>query len=174
MTPAGTLRRIRVAESTGGGVMVAGHLTLRCALGRSGITRCKHEGDDGTPAGKLRLVSLLYRADRLRRPATALPTAPIRPNAGWCDDPADRRYNRPVAAPYGASHERLWRDDPLYDLLVILDYNLIAPIPGRGSAIFLHLAAPGFSPTAGCIAVTELAMRRILARSGPATVLDIG
>jgi L,D-peptidoglycan transpeptidase YkuD (ErfK/YbiS/YcfS/YnhG family) len=116
---------------------------------------------------------VLYRPDRLRRPDTALPVAAIRRESGWCDDPQDRRYNRPVRLPYAASHEELWRSDHLYDLLVVLDFNLLRPRRGAGSAIFLHLAAPGFAPTAGCVAVTEQIMRRILARAGPGTVIDI-
>jgi L,D-peptidoglycan transpeptidase YkuD (ErfK/YbiS/YcfS/YnhG family) len=117
------------------------------------------------------MVAVLYRGDRVVRPATGLPLQMIRPDDGWCDDPADRAYNRQVRLPHPASHERLWRDDHLYDLVVVLDYNLARPVPGRGSAIFLHLASPGFAPTAGCIAVTEPAMRRILAGAGPGTVL---
>jgi L,D-peptidoglycan transpeptidase YkuD (ErfK/YbiS/YcfS/YnhG family) len=169
-------RRILLA-STGAersrGMLVAGGLNLPCALGRSGIRRMKREGDGVTPAGRFGLVAVLYRPDRLRRPPTRLPVAALRPDSGWCDDPADRRYNRPVRLPYPASHERLWRDDHLYDLVVVLDYNLVRPRPGAGSAIFLHLAAPDFAPTAGCVAITEAAMRRLLARAGPRTEIDI-
>lgn len=175
---AGDSRLARILVSSVGsgpssGVLVAGTSTVRCALGRSGIRRDKHEGDGATPLGRFRLVSLLYRADRLPRPATRLPADALRPDAGWCDDPTDRHYNRPVPLPYPASHERLWRDDHLYDLLVVLDYNLDHPRPGAGSAIFFHLAAPDFGPTAGCVAVDEQAMRRILTRCGPQTVMDI-
>ncbi|MCB1489061.1 MAG: L,D-transpeptidase family protein [Bauldia sp.] len=155
-------------------MLVAGGLTVPCALGRGGIATRKREGDGVTPAGRFALLTVLYRPDRLRRPATALPVAPIRPDSGWCDDPADRRYNRPVRLPYAASHEELWRSDHLYDLVVVLDYNLARPRRGAGSAIFFHLATPGFAPTAGCVAVTEQAMRRILARSGPGTEMVIG
>ncbi|MEQ8697379.1 MAG: L,D-transpeptidase family protein [Bauldia litoralis] len=166
-----------VVASTGGeptrGLVRAGSVLVPCALGRGGIGRLKREGDGVTPIGRFALVSVLYRPDRLRRPDTALPVAPIRPDAGWCDDPGDRRYNRPVRLPYPASHEELWRKDHLYDLLVVLDYNLIRPRRGAGSAIFFHLAAPGYAPTAGCVAVSEDAMRRLLAQSGPATVMDI-
>ncbi len=155
------------------GLLVAGGMTTPCALGRSGVTPAKREGDGATPKGRFALVSVLYRPDRLPRPVTALPVHPIARNDGWCDDPADRNYNRPVTLPHAASHERLWRDDHLYDVVVVVDYNLRNPVPGRGSAIFLHIAAPGFTPTAGCVAVSPVAMRRILARSGPGTVLNI-
>jgi L,D-peptidoglycan transpeptidase YkuD (ErfK/YbiS/YcfS/YnhG family) len=156
------------------GQIVAARLTAPCALGRSGVTREKREGDGATPAGRLGLLSVLYRADRLRRPATALPVVPITPDSGWCDDPGDRRYNRPVRLPFAGSHERLWRDDALYDIVVVLDYNFERPRPGCGSAIFLHIATAGFAPTAGCIAVSITNMRRILARAGPGTWLDVG
>jgi L,D-peptidoglycan transpeptidase YkuD (ErfK/YbiS/YcfS/YnhG family) len=145
-----------------------------CALGRSGITHGKREGDGATPAAALRPVLVYWRPDRLYRPATRLAAAPIRPDSGWCDDPADRNYNRPVHLPYPASHERLWRDDRLYDICVVLDWNLEKPVPGLGSAIFLHLAAPGFTPTAGCIAVTLPAMRRILRLATAESWFDTG
>jgi L,D-peptidoglycan transpeptidase YkuD (ErfK/YbiS/YcfS/YnhG family) len=170
-------RRIMVRPSAGTptrGLLVAGPLVVPCALGRGGLTADKREGDGATPAAALRLVACHYRADRLPRPATRLPPLPIRPDDGWCDDPADRAYNRPVQLPYPAGHERMWRDDHLYDVVVVLDWNLDRPIPGRGSAIFFHLAAPGFAPTAGCVAVTLPAMRRILAVSGPGMVMDVG
>jgi len=171
------IRRL-IVSSTGripwhGTLVAAPRMTVPCALGRSGIRRRKCEGDGVTPAGRFGLVAAFYRPDRVRRPQTALPLAPLRPDSGWCDDPADRRYNRPVRLPFPASHERLWRDDHLYDLLVVLDYNLARPQRGAGSAIFLHLAAPDFAPTAGCVAVTEEAMRRLLARAAPGTEIDI-
>ncbi len=174
---AGGLARIIVRPSPTEptrGLLAAGPFTASCALGRAGLTTRKREGDGSTPAGSLALVSCFYRADRMPRPATGLPVAPIRRDDGWCDDPADRAYNRPVRLPYPASHERMWREDGLYDIVVVLDWNLERPVPGRGSAIFFHLAAPGFTPTAGCVAVTLLAMRRILALCGPGTVMDIG
>jgi L,D-peptidoglycan transpeptidase YkuD (ErfK/YbiS/YcfS/YnhG family) len=145
-----------------------------CALGRSGVTAQKREGDGATPAGQFRLVLVYYRPDRIRRPATRLPVEPIHPHDGWCDDPADRNYNRPVKLPYAAGHERLWRDDRLYDLCVVLDYNLARPVGGAGSAIFLHLAAPDYTPTAGCVAVSLPAMRMILTGADSNSMLAVG
>lgn len=174
--PGGTLNRIIVralpAEPSRG-LLVAGPLTVPCALGRHGVTRHKREGDAATPCGRLRLVSCLYRADRVSMPVTRLPTAPISRLDGWCDDPADRRYNRPVRLPHPAGHEEMWRQDHLYDIVVILDWNLVYPRPGAGSAIFLHLAGPGFPPTAGCVAVSLPNVRKILALSGPETYLEV-
>jgi L,D-peptidoglycan transpeptidase YkuD (ErfK/YbiS/YcfS/YnhG family) len=107
--------------------------------------------------------AVLYRADRVVRPVTRLPVSAIHPDDGWCDDPCDRNYNRPVRLPYPASHERLWREDHLYDLVVVLGYNDLPRSKGRGSAIFMHLAAPGFMPTEGCIALREADLRKLLA-----------
>jgi L,D-peptidoglycan transpeptidase YkuD (ErfK/YbiS/YcfS/YnhG family) len=169
------LHSIRVHATAGAplGLLVAGGMRVPCALGRSGITRAKREGDGATPTGVHRLVAVLYRPDRIRRPVTRLPALPIRRVDGWCDDPADQRYNRPVHLPYAASHERLWREDHLYDLIVVLDYNLARPVAGRGSAIFLHLVGRSLAPTAGCIAVGMEAMRRLLVFAVPATEMRI-
>jgi len=155
------------------GLLLAGDLMVPCALGRAGIRRRKREGDGATPRGAWRPVLVYYRADRLPRPLTKLPTRALTPDDGWCDDPADRRYNRQVRLPFAGSHENLWRADRLYDVIVVLDYNLAHPRRDAGSAIFLHIAGPGFPPTAGCIAVAPEAMRRLLTRMGPGTVIDV-
>jgi len=126
---------------------------VRCALGRGGISGAKREGDGATPAGTWPLRRLLYRPDRLSAPSTALPTTPIGPADGWCDAPGDKNYNLPVILPYPASCEALWRDDLVYDLIVPLGYNDGPIVPGRGSAIFLHLARDGYLPTEGCVAL---------------------
>jgi len=150
-------------------------LTLRCQLGATGITRLKREGDGATPAAKMRLVSLWYRADRISRPAGwyGRRAEAIRSDDGWCDDESDGRYNRPVTLPFVASHEVLWRDDGLYDVLGVLDWNLLPRSIGRGSAIFLHLARPDGGPTAGCIALSAVDMRRLLSRLRPGAVFHV-
>lgn len=127
----------------------------RCALGRGGVTANKREGDGATPAGSFPLRRVLYRPDRLPRPATGLPARRLRPQDGWCDDPDDPNYNRQVRLPYRAHCERLWRDDALYDLIVVLGYNDAPVVPGRGSAIFLHVAHPDYAPTEGCVALAR-------------------
>jgi L,D-peptidoglycan transpeptidase YkuD (ErfK/YbiS/YcfS/YnhG family) len=140
---------------------------MRCAIGPQGIAGAKREGDGTTPVGRFPFRRLLYRPDRLAPPATGLPANPISPADGWCDDPADPLYNRPVHLPYRAHHERLWRDDGIYDLIVVLGHNDDPVMPGAGSAVFLHVARPDFSPTAGCIVLARDDLLALLAESGP-------
>lgn len=153
------------------GLLRAGSLALPVAIGRTGTAYDKREGDGRTPAGSWRILKVLYRPDHGPRPVTRLPAAAIRPEDGWCDAPADRRYNRPVRLPLGGarpvSHERMWRDDEVYDLVLILDHNARPRVKGRGSAVFVHLARPGFSPTAGCVALRRADLKRLLARLAP-------
>ena len=146
---------------------------LRCAVGRAGIRSDKREGDGATPAGVFPLRRVLWRADRLPPPATGLTIAPIRPGDGWCDDPADAAYNRPVTLPYPARHERLWREDELYDVLVVLGHNDDPVVAGAGSAVFLHVVAADRTPTAGCVALTLPDLLGILATCRPGDVLRI-
>ena len=140
---------------------------LRCAVGRGGIVRDKREGDGGTPAGAWPMRELLYRADRIERPPTALPARAVAMDDGWCDAPDDPAYNRPVRLPYSASAEALWRRDRLYDLIVPLGYNDAPVRPGAGSAIFLHLARRSFPPTAGCVALSRRDLLAVLAEARP-------
>jgi L,D-peptidoglycan transpeptidase YkuD (ErfK/YbiS/YcfS/YnhG family) len=114
-----------------------------------------------------------WRSDRLARPATGLPTDALIPEAGWCDDPANPFYNLPVLLPFAAGHEKLWREDHVYDLIVVLGYNDAPILPGRGSAIFLHLARPDYSPTEGCVACAQEALLALLAKARPGDVLEI-
>lgn len=139
-------------------------LVLRCALGRGGIrpAAVKREGDGATPAARLPLRRLLYRADRGAAPRCAVPVEPIAPGDGWCDDPSHPAYNRSVTLPFDASHERLWREDHVYDLIGVLGWNDDPVERGRGSAIFLHLARPGFPPTEGCVALESRDLRAVL------------
>lgn len=128
---------------------------IKCAVGRNGFLYEKKEGDGCTPVGTFPLRRVFYRPDRLSRPVTQLPCDALTRNDGWCDDPADPRYNRFVRLPYRASAETLWRDDGVYDLIVVLGYNDAPVMPGKGSAIFLHIARDGYAPTEGCIAVSR-------------------
>ncbi len=139
----------------------------RCALGRAGVTADKREGDGATPAGCWPLKRVLYRPDRLSAPVTAFPVAALSPDDGWCDDPDDARYNQPVRLPYAARHEVLWRDDGIYDVIVVLAHNDDPPVPGSGSAIFLHVARDDYGPTEGCVALALPELRAVLREAGP-------
>ena len=145
----------------------------RAACGKAGVVQDKREGDHASPAGAFPLLRAFYRPDRLAAPRTALPLAALTPRDGWCDDPADPSYNRLVALPYPASHEELWRDDGLYDLIVVIGYNTGPIVPGKGSAIFLHCAAPDFAGTEGCIAIARDALVEVLALLGPRSTITI-
>jgi L,D-peptidoglycan transpeptidase YkuD (ErfK/YbiS/YcfS/YnhG family) len=155
------------------GWLAAGSQRIAVALGRGGIKANKREGDGATPAGRYRLVRLWWRADRIPRPQTMLPSKPITAADGWCEDPFDRRYNRPIRMLPGQPGDRLWRTDALYDLIIEIDHNLRPRIAGRGSAVFIHVARTDMAPTAGCVSMPDRTLRRLLARLGPNTTITI-
>ena len=138
---------------------------VRCALGPAGVVeaQAKREGDGATPLGVWPMRRVLYRPDRGAAPRTTLPVDQLTPTDGWCDDPADARYNRPVTLPYPASCETMWREDELYDVVVVLAHNDDPPAPGLGSAIFLHCAKPDYPPTQGCVALARADLLELLA-----------
>jgi len=131
-------------------------------IGRGGVTDDKREGDGATPRGIHRIVGMLYRPDRMARPADW--ALPVRPGDLWCDDPAHEDYNLMTRAPLAASHEALRRPDPLYDLVMVTDWNWPEAVPGRGSAIFVHGWRKPGHPTAGCIGLRPRDLRWIAPR----------
>ena len=155
------------------GRLVLGGLVFRAALGRAGVAGDKREGDGATPAGRFVFRRLLYRPDRLAPPPTGLALLPLAPCDGWCDEPGDPLYNRPVTLPYKARHEVLWRRDDIYDLIVVLGHNDDPVRPGAGSAVFLHVARPDFSPTAGCIVLAKHDLLTLLANASPGDGIDV-
>ena len=172
--PALSLLRVRARPGARRrGLLLAGPLAIPVALGRAGIRADKREGDGATPRGRFRLRRLWWRPDRRPRPVTRLPARRIDLSSAWCEDPADRRYNRPFRRSAGEAGDRLWRDDRLYDVVIEIDHNRRPRIAGRGSAVFIHLARPNGSPTAGCVALAAAALRRLLARLGPKTRIEI-
>jgi len=148
---------------------------VRCALGRTGVTPAalKREGDLASPAGVWPIRRVLYRPDKGAPPKTALPAAALARDDAWCDAPDDADYNRPVKLPHPASFERMWRDDDLYDLVVVLGHNDDPPRPYMGSCIFLHLAREGHAPTEGCVAVSRADMEELLAAARPGDAVEI-
>lgn len=155
------------------GRVALAHGVRRAALGKGGVAALKREGDGATPYGRFAVRQVLYRADRIKRPRTPFSVHAIRAGDGWCEDPADRNYNRAVKLSPTSSADRLTRDDHLYDLVIVLGYNDRPRVRGRGSAIFVHLARPGYSPTAGCIALSRHDLLMLLAelRLGSAIVV---
>ena len=160
------------ARSTQGFIQL-GPVAIPCRIGRSGRRHLKREGDGATPVGTWTLIGCLYRADRLRRPRTALPLRTLAAEDGWCDATTDRNYNRPVRLPYPASHEEMWRTDGLYDIVVVLSHNRRPRLRGAGSAVFFHLTGQPPAATAGCISVSRRDMLRILEVCGPGTRLRV-
>ena len=145
----------------------------RCAIGPGGIGAKLREGDGVTPLGTFPLREVFYRADRIAMPVTILPLWKMEADDGWCDSPEDQNYNRLVKLPYTASAETLWRDDAVYDIVVVIGFNDEPVYAGKGSAIFLHIARPDFSPTAGCVALTEADLRAALEQLQPGDKITI-
>lgn len=173
----GVLACIRVRRRAGDrarAVLTAGSLAIPVAIGRGGIRANKREGDGGTPLGTFRLRRLWWRADRLPCPRTLLPLRRIHHDDAWSEEPGHRLYNRPFRRRADEAGDRLWRDDHLYDFIIELDHNMRPRVTGRGSAVFIHAARPGFRPTAGCVGLELNALRRLLAQLGPKTRIEIG
>ncbi len=163
----GLIHRLVVTRAPGhasAGRLQAGALTIPCSLGRKGVTASKREGDGKTPAGRFRVIGGYWRQDRVRRLGGAWTLEPIKADMGWCDDPADANYNRPLRLPARARHEDLMRADGLYDVVLLLDHNQSPRIRGHGSAIFFHLTRDRNDPTAGCVAISRAQMLRLLPR----------
>jgi L,D-peptidoglycan transpeptidase YkuD (ErfK/YbiS/YcfS/YnhG family) len=148
----------------GRGWLVAGPLRIACALGPAGVVRLKREGDGGTPAGRFALLWGYFRPDRKRPLAGGVPLRAMRQDTGWCENPSSRNYNRPVRAPGVDATDCMWREDGLYDLTFVLDQNFSSRARNRGSAIFFHIAREGLTPTAGCVAISAAAMRKLAPR----------
>lgn len=144
-----------------------------CQIGRTGVRLDKQEGDGATPVGTFPLRQILYRPDHVRDFTSPLPMTPITPTSGWCDDPADPLYNQLVTLPYPGRHEKLWRGDHVYDIIIVVGYNDNPVIPYRGSAIFIHLLSASETPTDGCIALYRKDLINIIRQIDPTTHLTI-
>jgi L,D-peptidoglycan transpeptidase YkuD (ErfK/YbiS/YcfS/YnhG family) len=177
----GPVRQISVylrSVSRSHGILRAGHLIMPCVIGRTGLMAKKREGDGATPRGQWPIRQAFFRADRLAvRPSTRLRLTAISRRDGWCDAPSDRNYNRPVRHPYSASAERLWREDGLYDIVIVVGHNDLPRARGGGSAIFIHVAGQGphaMLPTEGCVALGLADLKRLLALIDSHTRLSVG
>jgi len=150
-----------------------GEKRWRCVVGAGGVREDKVEGDGATPVGDFPLRHVYFRNDRLVLPSVRLPARPISEHDGWCDDPRSPAYNRLVRIPNDWSHEKMWREDRLYDLVVVVGYNDDPPEGEWGSAIFLHIARDDMSPTHGCVAFARNDLLELLPLLGPETKLRI-
>lgn len=164
---------LRVARRIGGrpheGRLIAGGRVFPCAIGRAGITHDKREGDGATPAGRWRLLHFYLRGPApLRAPWRLTRRADI-----WCDDARSFLYNKPLQAPSRLSHEEMWREDGLYDLVGVMGYNLVPRVRGRGSAIFFHIATQELGPTAGCVALRARDMARLAPLLSPQATIEV-
>ena len=145
----------------------------RCALGKSGVAIDKTEGDGATPAGTFAIRKILYRPDRLVKPQTGLKVESLKPNDAWNDAPTHRDYNKKVSFPHDGHTERLWREDSLYNIIVVIGFNDKNIQPSKGSAIFLHVAKPNYEYTRGCVALNQVDLLEVVANSVPPSHIKI-
>jgi L,D-peptidoglycan transpeptidase YkuD (ErfK/YbiS/YcfS/YnhG family) len=150
-----------------------GGITIQAAIGRAGTSAFKREGDGATPVAPMKLLHGFARGDRIGLPKTALSMRRIRKDMLWCDQPEHPAYNRLVKSPFGPSHEEMMRQDGLYDVCLVLDWNITSRRRFKGSAIFFHLIKPGYQPTAGCVAVHPRDMKRLLPHLRKGTVVRV-
>jgi L,D-peptidoglycan transpeptidase YkuD (ErfK/YbiS/YcfS/YnhG family) len=164
-----------LVASVGAGTVTGFGETVTAAFGKGGAlpAAVKREGDGATPLGVWPIRCALLRPDRVPAPTTRLPWRWLRPGDGWSDDPADPCYNRPVRLPHGFSAESLWREDTVYDVIIVLGHNDTPPVAPLGSAIFWHLARPDARPTEGCMAMARDTLLRWLEQLGPGDVLEL-
>ena len=140
------------------------NLKFKCSLGKNGVTKNKIEGDKCTPSGTYRLKQVFYRADRIKKFSTNIKKIKIKKNMGWCDDSSSKRYNQLIRVPTKFSHEKLYRKDGIYDIIVVLNYNMNPVIKKKGSAIFMHIAKKNYSKTLGCIGLRKNDLLEILSK----------
>ena len=137
-------------------------LKFRCALGKAGIGKKNKEGDNITPKGNFKILKIYYRKDRLKKITSKFKIIKITRNMGWCDDPNSKKYNQLIKLPTNYSYERLYRKENIYDLIIVLNYNIKPTIKNKGSAIFIHVASKNFNKTAGCIALKKSDLRKLI------------
>jgi L,D-peptidoglycan transpeptidase YkuD (ErfK/YbiS/YcfS/YnhG family) len=137
-------------------------LKFKCALGKAGIGKKKIEGDNITPKGDFRIVKIYYRKDRLKKLSSKFTLIEITKSMGWCDDPKSSKYNQPIRLPTKYGHEILYRRDNIYDLILVLNYNMKPVIKNKGSAIFIHIAKKNYKKTLGCVALKKNDLIKIL------------
>ena len=137
---------------------------FRCALGKAGIGKKKREGDNVTPTGTFKIVKIYYRSDRIKKISSKFRAIEITKNMGWCDDPNSKNYNQLINLPSKYGHEKLFKKNNIYDIIVVLNYNMKPVVKNKGSAIFIHVAKKNYQPTQGCIALKKNDLLKILSK----------
>lgn len=159
--------------STSAKILSCNGKTYPCAIGKGGAGPDKIEGDGKTPTGTFPLQQLYYRKDKLELPKLQIAATPIQPDDGWCDDVNNAKYNQKVKLPFPGRHENLWREDNVYDLVLVIGYNTRPILRGKGSAIFLHCAKPDYAPTEGCVALSHSDYLEILPQLTTGGMIEI-
>jgi L,D-peptidoglycan transpeptidase YkuD (ErfK/YbiS/YcfS/YnhG family) len=149
-------------------------LRFRCSLGKAGIKKKIKEGDNITPKGKFKILKIYYRSDRIKKFSTNIKIIKIKKNMGWCDDPKSSLYNKEVKLPFNFSHEKLYRKDHLYDLILVLNYNINPIKKNKGSAIFFHIANKSYKKTKGCVALKKFDLINLISKIKKNTTIKIG
>ena len=149
------------------------NLKFRCALGEAGIKKKEKEGDNVTPKGIFKITSMYYRPDKIKNIITAVKKIKIKKNMGWCDDPESFHYNKQIKLPSKFSHEKLYRKDNLYDLFLVLNYNIKPIIKNKGSAIFIHITKKNYKKTKGCIALKKKHLIELISKIKKNTKIKI-
>jgi L,D-peptidoglycan transpeptidase YkuD (ErfK/YbiS/YcfS/YnhG family) len=137
---------------------------FRCALGKAGIGEKKREGDNITPIGTFKIVKIYYRSDRIKKISSKFGAIEIKKNMGWCDDPNSQNYNQLVNLPSRYGHEKLFKKNNIYDIIVVLNYNMKPVIKNKGSAVFIHVAKKNYQPTQGCVSLKKNDLLKLLSK----------
>ena len=153
--------------------LIYNNYKVKCALGKRGIGKKSKEGDFITPKGSYKIKYILYRKDRIKKIKTKLEKIILKKDMGWCNDPRSSEYNKLIRTPFRFSHEKLYKKNNTYDIIVVLNYNLTPIIKGKGSAIFIHIAKKNYKKTEGCIAVRKVELLKILKEIKVSTVVKI-
>ena len=146
---------------------------LKCAVGKRGISIKRKEGDGTSPKGKFALKSVLFRQDREPKIKTKLKKIRIEKNMGWCDDPNSKNYNKLIRYPFKYNAEKLHKKNNVYDIIIVIDYNLNPVIKNKGSAIFIHVAKKKFNKTLGCIAISKKDLKKVIKKINKKTIVEI-
>ena len=146
---------------------------VKCSVGKRGIGKKKKEGDLITPKGSFKIKNILYRKDRIKNIETKLETIPIKKNMAWCDDPSSKKYNKLVILPFKFSHEKLYKKENIYDIILVLDYNMNPIKKNKGSAIFIHVAKDNFKKTSGCVAIKKTNLIKLIKEINPNSKVKI-